>query len=340
MNTLNNIKKDFGASYVQLEKRKRKLFSLFKIKAVKYNLIRLLMPFVAVMGSYELQAQNATRYSLYSFNKIVINPAFAGGEEVAIFSGHYRNQWTGLKSAPKTFTFSAHAPFFEHKVGAGLSVVADKIGILNVYNTELSYAYRVKTGDEQTLSIGISGQIQYCRIARKKTNPLGQGDVEISEMSKDKLQSNLGFGIYYQTKKYYLGASIPRLFRTTAYDEYKGLRKLKSYYAMAGSEHGINANVSFQPSFLLSYIPNAPFEMDVSMNFTFYKRLMMGVSYRLQNSINSMIQYKVSEQVKIAAAIDIGISDLRQDTPGSFEVMMEYRMIKTSGSTPNIRYFF
>ena len=65
---------------------------------------------VLLAGLQAVHAQQDPQYSQYMFNQMVLNPAYAGSKEALSSSLILRNQWVGLDGAPKTITFSSHAP--------------------------------------------------------------------------------------------------------------------------------------------------------------------------------------------------------------------------------------
>ena len=288
-------------------------------------------------------AQHDPNYSMFMFNRLSINPAYAGGKEVLAFTGHYRNQWAGINGAPKTLTFTAHTPFFNKRCGAGLSVISDQIGMVNTMYVDLSYAYRMKVSDESTLSIGLQGQLDYGRIDWRLADPLDVDDQMINQMPSTKLNPNFGLGVYYAHPSFYMGFSVPRVLKTTIYDDeamdYIGINALRSYYLMGGLITRLNKNVSFQPSALITVNPQSPFEIDVNASLVFMNTLWVGVGYRLGDSFDAILQYQLTEQLKAAIAIDVTITELNDYSPGSFELMLEYCMFYKSSRTRNIRYF-
>lgn len=292
---------------------------------------------LSVMG------QNDVHYSMYMFNKLAINPAYAGSKEALTFSGHYRNQWSGIKGAPETFTFSVHTPFFKKRSGIGLTMIADKIGIVNTYNIGLSYAYRIPIDKGKTLSIGLDGQFEYGRLNWDQADPLDVGDEFVPMGQTNKFNPNFGMGIYYNTPKYYVGFSMPRMLKTTIYEDNPiqsiSINALRSYYLMGGMILKISRDVKFQPGAMITYNPHAPFEVDLNASFVFVDRFWLGASYRLEDSFDLIAQFQLSDQIKAALAVDFTLSELRRYSPGSFEVMLEYVFIRTGERLNNIRYF-
>jgi len=305
------------------------------------NLLLILMVML-VAGS--VFSQGDPHYSMYMFNKLAINPAYAGSRDALTLTGHYRNQWEGIDGAPKTFTFAGHAPFFKNRVGVGLSLISDKIGMVNTTYVDMSYAYRIKVSDEAKLAIGLQGQLDFGRIDWSKADPLDGGDQRFSEGRETRLNPNFGLGVYYQHEKYYIGASVPRILKTSIYDkdarsQSVSINSLRSYYLMGGFVSRVGENVKFQPGALVSINPNAPFEFDLNASFVFMDALWVGASYRLGDSFDFILQYRFNQQLKAAIAADLTLTELNNYSPGSFELMLEYTLQFDGAKYNNIRYF-
>lgn len=305
--------------------------------------ITLYLTVVLLMITGNLHAQHDVHYSMFMFNKLAFNPAYAGSKEVLTFAGHYRNQWQGIDGAPQTFTFTGHMPLFKKRTGVGLSIIADKIGIVNTYYTDISYAYRVRFDEKSVLSIGLSGQLQYGRLDWRKSDPLDNGDNFIPDVQSNKLNPNFGLGAYFKSKDYYVGISIPRILKTTIYDdnpiEYIGFNTFRSAYVMGGFVTRLSKNVKLQPGVLFTYNPSTPFEMDLNVSLVFLDRFWVGLSYRLEDSVDAIFQFQINEQLKAAVALDFTLTELNNYSPGSFELMMEYCLIRSGERLNNIRFF-
>lgn len=304
---------------------------------------KLLIAVAVLFFVVDASAQNDPHYSMFMFNRLSINPAYAGGNEVLTLTGHYRNQWQGITGAPKTYTFAAHSPFFKKRCGLGLSVVADKIGMVNTMMVDLSYAYRIKLNNESTLSIGVQGQIDYGRIDWNEADPLDQGDDMLPMSETSKINPNFGLGVYYANPSYYVGLSVPRVLKTSIYDDeaadYIGINSLRSYYLMGGLMMRMSKNVEFHPAALITVNPKSPFEADLNASFIFMKTLWVGASYRLGDSFDFILQYQLNQQLKAAVGVDVTLTELSNYSPGSFEVMLEYVFLRNGSRLKNIRYF-
>lgn len=304
----------------------------------KYILVLFVMSLAwTANGQYE------PHYTQFMHNKLAINPAYAGNKEVMTFTALYRNQWSGIEGAPTTYTFNAHSAFLDNKVGGGLSILGDQHGFYKTLNIGMDYAYRMPMNNGATLSVGVSGKLEYGQVDFTLVDPIDLNDDDIPMTNETKLNPNFGMGLFYSHPQYYVGLSAPNLLKTTVFvddpDQAPSLSKMRSYYLMGGFMTRINQAVQFKPAMLLTFNPNAPFEMDLNASFLFMDKVWIGASYRLGDSFDLMFQYQFNPQVRAGVAVDITTSELSQYSPGSFEVMMEYSLNFEGKSLNHLRYF-
>src|SRR5689334_16712487 len=80
---------------------------------------RLLVALMFLLTSPAL-AQQRPIQSLYMFDPLLVNPAYAGTHVQLSGTAIYRNQWVNFDGAPKTFTGTIHSGFRKARVGLGL----------------------------------------------------------------------------------------------------------------------------------------------------------------------------------------------------------------------------
>ena len=151
------------------------------------------------------KAQYDALFTQYMFNEMFINPAYAGSKEAMSTTLLHRQQWVNFPGRPVTNSFSLHGTLIDNKMGLGLSVLNEKIGVLNRNLVYVSYAYRLKTGDKGHLAFGLMGGIhnQLNKFSSLKTNDDGTIDPQLGQNSPSVLAPNFGTGIYFNTKTFY-----------------------------------------------------------------------------------------------------------------------------------------
>jgi type IX secretion system PorP/SprF family membrane protein len=93
-----------------------------------------------VIIGYSSFAQQDPHYTQYMYNMSIMNPAYAGSKETLSTGILYRKQWVEVEDAPTTGTFFGHMPVGKN-VGAGLSIVSDKIGPVEETNVYGDFSY-------------------------------------------------------------------------------------------------------------------------------------------------------------------------------------------------------
>ena len=114
---------------------------------IRYRLI--ILAILSLAG--KTLAQQRPVQSLYMFDPILINPAYAGTQVQLSATAIYRNQWVNLEGAPKTVTASVHSGFYKAKMGLGVIFANDQIGIHNDASFYGIYSYKIRLTEASTL---------------------------------------------------------------------------------------------------------------------------------------------------------------------------------------------
>src|ERR1044071_6587678 len=105
--------------------------------------------FLFVMLTTALVAQQRPLQSLYMFDPLLVNPAYAGRQVQLSATAIYRNQWVNLDGAPKTFTTTVHSGFRKYRVGLGFILSNDQIGIHNDVGFYGVYSYKLPINNKK-----------------------------------------------------------------------------------------------------------------------------------------------------------------------------------------------
>lgn len=297
---------------------------------------------VALMAIFDVQAQQDPHYTQYMYNMNVINPAYAGSKENLSLGLLYRKQWVEIEDAPTTFTATGHSPVGKN-VGLGLSVISDKIGPVEETNIYGDFSYTLNLGGEHRLAMGIKAGVSLQKIGLY-TDVYGTlPDPGDGAFGKDTSNSdlNVGAGLFYYTDKYYLAFSIPNMLEATHLD-YNGVQygsEVQHYFLTGGYVFDLSPSTKFKPFFMVKSAFNAPTSFDLSTNFLFFEKFEIGATYRFDDSFGGMVNYKVSDGIRVGYAYDHIVSDLKVATPSSHEfiLLFDLNFPKKVSSSP--RYF-
>src|SRR5687768_1822197 len=104
--------------------------------------------------SIELLAQQQSLHTMFMYNKLLVNPAYAGYHEHVCATGHIREQWIGFDGAPKTQSLSVYGPLSSQRIGIGFNIQRRSIGVSSSTTIDGIYDYRIPMGTG-TLSLGV-----------------------------------------------------------------------------------------------------------------------------------------------------------------------------------------
>ncbi|WP_445382705.1 PorP/SprF family type IX secretion system membrane protein [Robiginitalea sp. IMCC43444] len=308
------------------------------LKANKYLLYFLL--FLA-MGLY---GQQDAQYTQYMYNTVSVNPGYAGSRGHLSIAALYRAQWVGLEGAPKTQTLNIHSPIGYRGLGMGISVVNDQIGPTSETYFDLDLSYTIQLAQEARLSFGLKGSlnlldIRFSELNQDPNNP----DATLQQDIQNRLTPNVGAGIYYHTQRFYAGLSVPRFLETSHFEEssLSTAREQMNYYLITGYVWDLNPLWKFKPALLSKFTAGAPLQLDLSANFMYNDKLIMGAAYRWDAAISGMVGFQMSPAFLIGIAYDKETTALgsARFNDGSFEVILRYDFIKAVGNIKSPRFF-
>jgi type IX secretion system PorP/SprF family membrane protein len=264
----------------------------------------------------------------YILNPLTINPAYAGSRGALNIAAFYRRQWVGMPGAPETITFSADAPLFNSKLGLGLIIVSDKVGVTKDNSFNSNYSYKINIGNG-ILSFGLGAGVIATNTNWSRLVVLDPGDEFALTGSRVYIVPDFSFGVYYNNLKYFAGFSIPEL---TGYkfDLNKNKYSLNIntgqylYMFNTGYEFDIAPRTKFFPSTLITYSPEGKLLYDINSHFSFFNRFWIGGSYHSSGSVTGLFQLSVNNQLKVAYSYYFDFSELRQYNNGSHEIMLRY----------------
>ncbi len=285
-------------------------------------------------------AQQEPQFTQYMDNMQYYNPAYAGSREMMNITALHRQQWVGVNGAPMTTTLAMNTPLKYESLGVGLSLMNDKIGPTNAtwINADLSYALRFKKHGGR-LSFGVKAGLNLLNGDLSALSKQDGSDDMLNTRYQNELQPNIGAGIYYHSKQWFVGVSVPKIVQNVKDITSINYLDQRHYYLTLGGYIQASRMLKIRPSAMLKVTENAPFALDGSLAFIFYDKLWLGANYRLEESAGVFVQYQISNQFKIGYAFEMGTGKIRKYNAGTHEIMLSYDFLFKGKSLSSPRYF-
>ncbi|MBG6062735.1 type IX secretion system PorP/SprF family membrane protein [Flavobacterium sp. CG_9.1] len=302
---------------------------------MRTKILLIFLMFTAFVGF----AQQDAQYTQYMYNTININPAYAGSRgAMSIFAMH-RTQWVGLDGAPVTNVASINTPLNNNNLGLGISFINDRIGPTNENTISADFSYTIPMSETLKLSFGIKATANLFNLDISKLDP-SQPDPSIQNIDNE-FSPNIGAGLYLHSDKGYVGISIPNFIESDRYDdnEVAIFKEKINYYLIGGYVLDLNSTVKFKPAVLTKMVIGAPLQVDVSGNFMFSEKFVVGVAYRWSAALSAMVGFQVSDGMYIGYGYDRETTRLNNYNSGSHEIFLRYEIFKNNGKIITPRFF-
>ena len=261
------------------------------------------------MFANNICAQQTPTFSEYFYNPFIINAAYAGltnEAEISVSSAGFFNSFEG---SPRTTTFSAQTSVARDKIGLGLGLVRDEIGVSNATSVFGAVSYKiyfdVERGEPRphwqlyvpgVLSFGLTFGFQQFQ---NNLLDLGiPGDVTFSE-NINSFIPNIGFGVVYNHDIFYMGLSSPNLLGDGLASD-KSVQIVSPFYGFVGYRFYNNIFEDFiiKPNMLLKYERGAPIQVDLNTAVSYRNKFEIGTGYRTNNSFNFLIGFYMFKNLR------------------------------------------
>ncbi|WJS96350.1 type IX secretion system membrane protein PorP/SprF [Flavobacterium johnsoniae] len=287
-------------------------------------------------------AQQDAQFTQYMYNTIEVNPAYAGSRGVMSVFGLYRTQWVGLEGAPQTSTFSVNTPLNNSDLGLGVSLVNDKIGPTTENTLSADLSYTIPTSESWNLSFGIKGTANLFNLDVNKLSMEDQDDQQFQNL-KNKFSPNVGAGLYFHSDRAYIGLSVPNFIETNRYDsDDTAIFKEKiNYYLIAGYVFNLDRleYIKFKPALMTKMVEGAPLQVDVSGNFMFNDKFVLGLAYRWSASVSAMAGFQVTKGMYLGYGYDHETTQLKKYNSGSHEIFLRFDFFNNYNKMISPRFF-
>ncbi len=300
----------------------------------------LILKIMIFIGLYSY-GQQEPQYTQYMYNPTMVNPAYAGSKGFTSVYGLYRTQWVGLDGAPKTANISINKPIEASKLGYGISVLNDNIGVSDDTQISVDLAYTLFLQNDSRLAFGLKVSGNLLNVNYNRLNQYNPGEQILQNNITNLFSPNVGVGFYYYNKNSYLGASVPMLFDTEKYDDVNKAQVNQRYhlYLIGGKVFDLSYNLKFKPAFISKVVAGSPLQLDLSTNFMFNEKFVIGAGYRWSSSVSMLAGFQVSDKMFVGYGYDTETTKLSNYNSGSHELFLQFDLFRKQSRIETPRFF-
>jgi type IX secretion system PorP/SprF family membrane protein len=256
--------------------------------------------------------------SQYLLDPLQANPAYAGSPGFLSTTLSYRRQWWGFDGSPENYSFTAHTPLRNPHQNTGLIISQENVSVLHKTRIEILYAYRI-IAKRFSFAAGFSPGISLLRNNWNEIQTISGNDGSF-QSSEASTAFESGYGLYFNTKRFFLGVSGNSIFSG------KGQPTVKDqpFLAYTGYTLGKQENFSLTISVLGRYLLNSYYQADFNLMSSIHDRISIGASYRTKDALVGILQFRLNEQFQLGYSYDFTLSRLRNYSSGTHELVLRY----------------
>lgn len=298
-----------------------------------------------------LWGQQMPQYSLYMFNKLNWNPAYAGLDHSISLTGGLRTQWTDINFNPQSQYVNVHAPLLFLSSGIGLGIENDELGAERTTSIQLSYNYQLELGSG-LLTLGVSGRMIQKNIDGSilrtpdgnYENIIDHQDDLLPIINESATGMSFGAGVYYYSEQIEAGFSVLNISEPSIDFPTFQPTLSRTYTAYAGANIELNSMLTLHPSMMVmsDFQQTQP---QLSAILRYNDNIFGGASFRGYNqntldAVSVIAGFKLGENITFGYAYDISLSGLRVISNQSHEIMLNYNLNTSLGQgiPPKIIY--
>jgi type IX secretion system PorP/SprF family membrane protein len=287
-----------------------------------------------------IKAQQASVYTQYLFNGLVINPAYAGSHDALNASSIVRKQWIGTGGSPFASTFTVHSPVNKRKISWGGLLYQSKTAIYNELSLQGVYAYRIDFSEHRKLSLGLAGGFTNYAVRYSLLSQQNPNDPSIPVKDVNSFQPDVSAGAYYYTSTFFCGLSAQNV-TAWAYkrSDQDDIRSYQHFFLSTGKVFDLNPEVKLKPSLLLHYYTRSPLLVDANLHVLLHDVIWLGVSYRHTVSLNYMVRFNLTQQLSVGYSYDQSLPQNAVAKSGAHEIVLSYLFKYYKKNIVSPRYF-
>lgn len=283
-----------------------------------------------VACGFAANAQQDPQFSNFMYDRLSINPAYAGIDGKLCGTLFYRNQWMGFGNQPQTSLLNVHAPVDVLRGGLGLTVYLDKLGFQRNTSARLAYSFHLPIGTKMKLGIGISAGYMGVGYSANWVAVDGvDNDKTIPSENSSQGTYDLGVGLYLKGKDFYVGLSSLHLSESELAS--LSFKNKRHYYLLAGWDKQLNQDFAILPAARVESDAVAT-QVDASVRLMWQDLVWLGAGYRIKEAVYPMIGVQLDVwkekqgKFRFGASYDINTNEIKNYSNNGLEFFLNYCM--------------
>lgn len=267
-----------------------------------------------------LFGQQVPFYNHYLINPFVYNPASTGASDYVNASFVRNQRYSSFGSTAVNNYLTVEGPIAKGNMGLGLVVAHQNQGIQQQLMSSLNYSYRLKINEDHNIRFGVSAGVLDNRIDYDQINAQDINDPYLTGLRPTAPVFDMNVGLMYNWKDLRIGISVPQIIGGKvkyAREKSRGYYQLERHYMMS-LEYDFHAGEKFiiRPNAILRYMPNVPFQYDVSLMGLYKNMLWASATYKSDYAVQFNAGVRVLDFLRVGYSYELLIGSMKTYNTG------------------------
>jgi type IX secretion system PorP/SprF family membrane protein len=200
------------------------------------------------------------------------------------------------------------------------------------------FSYSLKLTKKSKLAFGLKAGLNLINSETSSLSTTQTGDVNLANNMRNRVNPNVGFGMYYHSPRFFAGISTPKLIEQSI-DGTASNKEKRHYFAIVGAVLPVSKDWKIRPTSQVKATVGAPISIDISVAGIYSDKIWIGSMYRLNAAYGVFAQYQINPQFRIGVASDFSATQIRKYNYGTFEVLLSYDFRYNRQGIRSPRYF-
>ncbi len=269
-----------------------------------------------------------------------LNPAGLATSGNSVFAD-YRKQWAGFTNSPEQLSLLVQGGFLQNKIGLGLVIDQDKVGMLNRFHIGGGFRHKLKFSDNHYLNLGLQIGVERNLIDFSRIEAHDPSEVEDIQSSQSLSVARTTIGAHYHVAKFNIGISASFfLGRNLKYSNpvtssSVSFSKVPFYSCYLNRPFKIGEKWKYTPSIILISTQGLPIFINHCHTFDFDNRFDFGLGHRQTANLYLHAGIMLWSQIKISYVYQQNFSNYSSILSNTHElgICFQFKASKESGST-------
>ncbi len=279
-----------------------------------------------------LKAQNEIIVNQYSQNIFALNSSYSSLSNRAEANVYYKKLWAGFADSPEFSQITLASPLKNKKLGLGLNLMYQQIGLFTNLNAQGSFSYKLKLNDINYLSFGLQAGIKRLQVNFSKINAYHSDEFLNYPTLQASTLPTADFSVSYQRKNFLAFVSANQLLANKfKFNDATYQPSLKSQvvpYYLIGIKWDKTLSKQFNNSVCLIARSHQglPIQAELSDVVTWQNKFSVGLGYRQTYSAYVLTRLNITPNLLVGYSYEYNVRKLNKYTNGGHEINICYKL--------------